>query len=63
MDTITVREVRTEILKLTLDELSKKMGITRAALCRKERGEREFKAKEILFICKLADIDPMTLEV
>ena len=61
IDIITIKEIRTDVLKQTQQELAEKLGITTAAYCRKEKGNREFKWREVLKICDLSGIDPRTI--
>ena len=62
MRNITIKEIRTEVLKMTQQVLAEKLGITKAAYCRKEKGQREFKWKEVLKICDLAGVDPRLVD-
>lgn len=61
IDIITIKEIRTDVLKQTQHEMAEKLGITKAAYCRKEKGQREFKWREVLKICDLAGVDPRTI--
>ena len=60
--TITVKEIRIKVLKMTQQNISDALGITKSAYCRKENGQREFKWKEILRICELSGVDPRLIE-
>ena len=44
-------------------ELGEKLGIKRNSYYLKEVGQRKFTAEEILKICKMANFDPMNLEI
>ena len=61
--TITIREIRTTILRMSMRELGEKLGIKRNSYYLKEVGQRKFTAEEILKICKMANFDPMNLEI
>jgi len=59
---IKIKEIRTDVLKKTQQEMADSLGITKSAYCRKESGGRAWKWKEVNLICKLADIDPRLIE-
>lgn len=58
---ITIREIRLNILKLSMKEMADLLGISRNGYWMKESGKRKFKSNELLMICKLANIDPLTV--
>lgn len=63
MRNITIKEIRTNILNKTLDDMGKMLGITRQAYWYKETGRREFKCRELIAICKAAKVHPFEVEL
>ena len=60
---ITIKEIRTEILKMSLEDMGKMLGITRQAYWLKETGKRELKSRELLAICREAKVNPLEVEL
>ena len=58
----TVKDIRIK-LGLTQKEMGEHLGISRTSYSLKENGLRAFKAIEIITICKLAHVDPLTLSL
>ena len=60
---ITIKEIRTEILKKSLEEMGEMLGITRQAYWLKETGQRELKSRELLEICRQAKVNPLEVKL
>jgi DNA-binding XRE family transcriptional regulator len=58
-----LKNIRTEILHLSQEELAHKLGITTAAWASKERYVRPLKAVELIEIARLASLDPREIEL
>ena len=46
---------------LSQEEIAKKLGVSKAAVCRYEKGARALTATRFLEICKILDADPTEL--
>ena len=58
MKKYTIKEIRTEILKMSQESLAHALGITKQAYVLKEKYVHPLKAKELIAICQMAEIDP-----
>ena len=60
---ITIREIRKTILHKSMAEMAEFLGISRQAYWCKETGRRNFKSSELLTICKLAEVNPLEVNL
>ena len=60
---MTIKEVRTNVLGFTIKRMAQELGISWNGYWMKESGRRNFKAHEVIKICRLAGIHAEQLEL